>query len=226
MCPRIASRDETSEYAVSGWLASAQEGSEQAQNEWSNVGVALLPLGRTFDVVRLPATLVYAAVGTNHAEEVAERLEKRLQGPVIYDGRSMGGTYYALITHRERGPWEHQDVAPLLGRGTYLGVPKLSRLEPPYTCWIVPPRRIGHLSTSAAVATLISIGREQLAMPPDEKSPTVQAAYRVLLAHTDACGRCRNEAPCCEEGGRIRRALQAARTAATPPMNARRDGGL
>lgn len=60
---------------------------------------------------------------------------------------------------------------------------------------------------------------------PAEAAPEEQAAYQLQLAHLDICGRCRMEMPC-ETGRRIRRALQAARLAATP-MNSRRDiGGL
>jgi hypothetical protein len=58
-----------------------------------------------------------------------------------------------------------------------------------------------------------------------DAAPEVDQAYQVQLAHIAACGRCRMELPC-EIGRRIRRALQAARSAATP-INARREtGGL
>ncbi|MFG2496804.1 hypothetical protein ACGFSB_01080 [Streptomyces sp. NPDC048441] len=56
---------------------------------------------------------------------------------------------------------------------------------------------------------------------PAEAAPEAQQAYQVQLAHLYACPQCRLEAPC-EDGRRIRRALQAARTAAAP-MNSRRD---
>jgi hypothetical protein len=60
---------------------------------------------------------------------------------------------------------------------------------------------------------------------PAELVPAVQQAYQVQLAHIASCGRCRMELTC-ETGRRIRRALQAVRSAATP-MNSRRDiGGL
>ncbi|MFG2503638.1 hypothetical protein ACGFSB_36180 [Streptomyces sp. NPDC048441] len=59
---------------------------------------------------------------------------------------------------------------------------------------------------------------------PAEAASKAQAAYQVQLAHLDACPQCRREAPC-EEGRRIRRALQAARAAAAAPMNSRRSNG-
>lgn len=65
------------------------------------------------------------------------------------------------------------------------------------------------------------------AIVPAEAAPEVQKVYQAQLAHIESCPRCRVEAPC-EEGRRIRRALQAARTAATAatPSNSRRIGGL
>ncbi|MFG2496805.1 hypothetical protein ACGFSB_01085 [Streptomyces sp. NPDC048441] len=125
--------------------------------------MALLPLGSRFVAARLPEALAYAAVLAAEPEEVAERLEQRLQGPVIFDGRTMGGTYYALMEPRDRPAWKHQDVAPLLGRGTYLGLPKLTRREPPGMYWVVPPRFTGDLCTPEHVAALIAHGRERLA---------------------------------------------------------------
>lgn len=66
------------------------------------------------------------------------------------------------------------------------------------------------------------------AIVPAEAAPEVQKVYQVQLAHLDACERCRVDEPC-EDGRRIRRALQAARTAAmtAPSLNSRRvNGGL
>ncbi|MFE0133623.1 hypothetical protein ACFWY6_18945 [Streptomyces sp. NPDC059037] len=52
--------------------------------------------------------------------------------------------------------WEHQRVAPLLAKGTYLGVPRIGR-KPPGTHWAVPPRRAGDLCEPAAVEVLITL---------------------------------------------------------------------
>lgn len=60
--------------------------------------------------------------------------------------------------------------------------------------------------------------------PPPAEAPDVQRAYQVQLAHLDACAPCRGEAHC-EEGLRIRRALQAARTTAAALHNSRRENG-
>lgn len=64
------------------------------------------------------------------------------------------------------------------------------------------------------------------AVAPAGAPPAVQQAYQVQLAHLADCTWCRLGLPC-EDGRRIRRALQAARLAAeaTNPMNSRRDNG-
>ncbi|WPO76254.1 hypothetical protein [Streptomyces sp. KN37] len=141
---------------IEDWFADAQSAPEQARREWTGVGVALLPLGTRFVAVRLPEALVHTAVETTHPQELAASLARLLNGPVIFDGRTMGGTYYALTRPLIGRPWEHQTVAPRLGSGTYLGVPKLSRLEPPGTYWVVPPRFEGDLCKPGSVESLIS----------------------------------------------------------------------
>ncbi|MEU6990516.1 hypothetical protein ABZ953_07615 [Streptomyces sp. NPDC046465] len=145
--------------ALSEWLARSQREPEQARREWTDTGVALLPLGRRFDAVRLPERLVHAAVRTAVPHEVTAQLTRLLDGPVIYDGRTMGGTYYALTRRRRKGTWRHQDIAAWLGTGTYLGVPKLARTEPPGTHWVVVPRFEGDLCEPLAVTALIVTGR-------------------------------------------------------------------
>lgn len=140
------------------WLARAQQQPAHAWHEWSETGVAMLPLGRRFVAPRLSEELGHAALGGRHAPaEVASVLMQFLDGPVIFDGRSMGGTYYPLMRPLGASVWEHQDVAPLLAEGTFLGVPRLDRLEPPGTYWAVPPRAAGDLCEPAAVDALITL---------------------------------------------------------------------
>ncbi|MGW7085002.1 hypothetical protein ACWGH2_16135 [Streptomyces sp. NPDC054871] len=118
--------------------------------------MALLPLGRKFVAARLPESLVYAAAGTVAPQEVAECLSRAL-GPVIFDNRTMGGTYYALMRGQDGQVWEHDGAAPLLGHGTYLGVPRLDKVTPPGTYWVVPPRRVGDLCEPSAVDAFITL---------------------------------------------------------------------
>ncbi|MBW5420254.1 hypothetical protein GKQ77_01545 [Streptomyces sp. BG9H] len=143
---------------IATWLAYAQRAPEQAQREWSDTGVALLPLGSRFEVARLPERLVLAAVCTTAPQAVAVLLGRALNGPVIYDNLAMGGTYYALMRPRAERAWTHQAVAPCLGAGSYLGVPRIGRTEPPGTYWVVPPRFEGDLCEPETVEALISFG--------------------------------------------------------------------
>lgn len=140
---------------IEDWFAESQRAPEQARREWADTGVALLPLGTRFAAVRLAEALVHAAVDTTQPQELAACLTRLLDGPVIFDGRTMGGTYYALMRPRLGSPWKHQGIAPRLGAGTYLGVPRLDRREPPGTYWTVPPRFEGDLCAPRAVESLI-----------------------------------------------------------------------
>ncbi len=144
--------------AAADFLARSQQAPEQARREWADTGVALLPLGRRFEAARLPARLVLTTVCTTDPQQTAVLLGRALNGPVIFDGRLMGGTYYALMRPSAGQPWKYQDVAPRLGVGTYLGVPRIGRTEPPGTHWVVPPRFPGDLCEPATVEALIGFG--------------------------------------------------------------------
>lgn len=141
---------------ISEWLARAQQEPALAWREWSRCGsgVAILPLGRRFVAPRLPEALVYAAAGTLNMQGAAEYLAPL--GPVIFDGRAMGGTYYPLMRWQDdMPPWEHQDIAPLLSHGAYLGVPRIGSRQPPGPYWAVPPHDVGHLCEPDAVGALV-----------------------------------------------------------------------
>lgn len=118
--------------------------------------MALLPLGRRFVAPRLPEALVYTAAGVSEPQEVATRLVQILKGPVIFDGRTMDGTFYPLMRPLFGRVWQRQDVAPLLAEGSYLGVPRLDRLQGFGPYWAVPPRAVGDLCEPAAVDALIT----------------------------------------------------------------------
>ncbi|MFB6933569.1 hypothetical protein [Streptomyces chartreusis] len=148
--------------AITEWLARAHPTPEHARAEWSVQGVALLPLGRQFAAVRVPGSLVHAALGSADADVVAELLPLRLRGPVIHDHRSTGPTYYALIQWHAGLIWDRGETAPCLQGDTYLGVPHIDRREPPGTYWVAPPRYEGDLCRPQAVRDLIDAGRQQI----------------------------------------------------------------
>lgn len=148
---------------ISEWLVLAHPVPQQARAEWSNHGVAMLPLGKLFAAVRISGDLVHAAVGSENPCQVAASLSEQLHGPVIHDHRSVGPTYYALIQWHAGLAWDYDETAPCLRGDTYLGIPRVDRREPPGTYWVVLLRYDGDLCRPQAVRELIDTGRRQLA---------------------------------------------------------------
>ncbi|MFD9329114.1 hypothetical protein [Streptomyces sp. NPDC060065] len=153
---------QATERAIGEWLTWEHPVPEQVWTEWTTHGVALLPLGKRFAAVRMTMHVVHAAVGSDAPAQVASRLRQLLSGPVVYDRRVAGATYYALIQWSADLVWAHDEVAPCLARGIYMGVPRVDRRKPPGTYWVVAPRYAGNLCTAQAVAALVETGRQQL----------------------------------------------------------------
>ncbi|MGW7543411.1 hypothetical protein ACWGKQ_20205 [Streptomyces sp. NPDC054770] len=100
---------------------------------------------------------------SNDPDQVAVCLGLLLGGSIIYDRRVAGGTYYALIQGHAGLVWAYDDIATCLGYGTYLGVPRLDRQQPPGTYWLVPPRYEGDLCAPRSITALVKRGRSRLA---------------------------------------------------------------
>ncbi|MFI8889544.1 putative ATP-grasp-modified RiPP [Streptomyces paradoxus] len=158
---------------VSEWLARTHPDPERVWTEWATQGVALLPLGRRFGAVRMPSEIVHAALQCEDQDRVGAELGRLLGGGIIFDRRVAGGTYYALVEGHARLAWGDDDAVTCLGRGTYLGVPRIDRRQPPGTYWVVPPRHEGELCPSRAVLDLLGAGRARRAaegeVPSHEK---------------------------------------------------------
>jgi hypothetical protein len=145
--------------------------------EWQDNGVALLPLGTLFSAARLPMRLVLAVAGEREApsEGVDAFLADALDnGPVICDPR--GHRYYALVPgsmpatwHQAVDDWQALDV-DVLGRATYLGVPKVDAVtfDPQRysSYWSVPMSSMATLCAPLTVARLIAAGRHALTEEP------------------------------------------------------------
>lgn len=155
----------TSDRYITGWLTRGltHDQAEQAQQEWEDRGVALLPLGARFSVVRLPERIVHAAVGSTHPATVAAELAAALDGPVIHDTFAHGHPYYPLIQWHAGIVWDEGDDAPCLGEGTYMGVPHIRRTTGPGTYWLARPRHEGDLCRPDAVQKLIQQARAAVA---------------------------------------------------------------
>ncbi|MFD9863609.1 hypothetical protein [Streptomyces alboflavus] len=140
--------------AVSCWLAQAHPISHQVHEEWLRHGVALLPLGRHFDAIRVPAARIHAALGTDDPATVTADLADRLHGPVIRDTRSGERPYYVLVA--PAAEWDGDGAEERLSAGTYLGVPRLGPLSTA-AAWAVPPKHAGDLCDPARLRAVLAL---------------------------------------------------------------------
>lgn len=160
--------------ATEHWLLSTQPPArhDRIRMEWQEQTVALLPLGTLFSAVRLPFDLVLAAARLKwEPAQVDAFLDEVLDGgPVICD--PYGSRYYALVPASVPEKWKQavEEWRPLgvecLGKGTYLGVPRLEAVEfDPSGCasyWSVPMPSAAMLCAPLHVARLIAEGGSSL----------------------------------------------------------------
>ncbi|MDQ0990539.1 hypothetical protein [Streptomyces sp. V3I7] len=159
--------------AAEHWLLSSHGAPQRARLEWQEHKVALLPLGTLFSAVRIPGGLVFAIAGAEEPDEVDPFLEDALgSGPVICDPR--GRRYYVLVpasmphTWRQAADeWRTRLDVEVLGRATYLGVPRLNETDfDPSSChsyWSVPMRSAAELCAPLRVARLLAVGQRAVA---------------------------------------------------------------
>ncbi|WAZ26803.1 hypothetical protein STRCI_008448 [Streptomyces cinnabarinus] len=122
--------------------------------------LALIPLGRLFDAVRISVAVAHHAFASNDVPVVARRLARHVRdGPVIHD--PAGSRYYALVPPGTTEDWR-APAAECLGEGTYLGVPRpdLTELDQGTGCsyWAVPMSRPGKLCRVSDVLTVAMVG--------------------------------------------------------------------
>jgi hypothetical protein len=147
---------------IADWLAGALDDPTQAHTEWKELRVAMLPLGVRFTAVRISHDLVHAAVSSTAPDVVTSVLSEALAGPVIHD--AVCHRYYAVTPDLDMGGWRPAEGAVLVGRGTWLGVPRLDQTTPQrYSYWSVPPELPRTFCDLGRVAQLVHFGREQLA---------------------------------------------------------------
>ena len=165
--------------AVEHWLLATEPAPrhDRIRTEWQENHVALLPLGTLFSAVRIPGRLIYAVAGTDGSDRVNAFLEHALQGgPVICDPH--GHRFYALVPasmpvtwKQAADEWRAKSEVDVLGRGTYLGVPRVDAVDDSRDCsyWAVPMQSLGELCAPLSVARLIAAGVHALAEqePPD-----------------------------------------------------------
>lgn len=143
---------------VSDWLARAHDDPATAHREWAAQAVALLPLGVSFDAVRVPASVVRAALGTDNQEAIAHTLPVMLGGPVIQDGAKWT---YALVPTGGIASWPPQ-AGTYCGTG-WLAVPRIDQLAPPGLHWAAAPDTPRRLCNLVAVGQMLAVGAARLA---------------------------------------------------------------
>ncbi|MFI7019858.1 hypothetical protein [Streptomyces sp. NPDC050164] len=147
---------------ISGWLASGHPSPSTARREWdSAAGLAMIPLGHSFDAVRIPANVVHAATGSTDPSVVEARLAQYLNdGPVIHDPGF--ARYYVLVPPGTVYEWPSPVVECLGEATTYLGVPRVDRIgldeETQASYWSVVIPRPGVLCKAADVVALVMAG--------------------------------------------------------------------
>lgn len=111
---------------VSAWLASADPDPDHAHRWWTAQGIALVPLGRAWEAVRIDSAPQSLSV----------------DGPIISDVG--GAVLYVLVPVGTARTWAVPGTE-VLGDTAYLTIPALGRTEPPGPYWLQPPAVPGHL---------------------------------------------------------------------------------
>lgn len=143
---------------ASDWLAHTHDDPQVPHREWAERAVALLPLGRRFDVVRIPAAVVHAALGTENRDAISRTLGLLLGGPVVQDGQMWT---YALVPVGGVASWPAH-AGEYLSAGSWPAVPRPDQLGRPGPHWAVAPDTPGRLCDPAAVSQLVAVGAARL----------------------------------------------------------------
>jgi hypothetical protein len=151
--------------AVEHWLLCAADDRDLARKQWAQpAGIALLACGGVLSAVRLPARLVWAAVGADELPEVDERLRQWFDGGSLFvDLHSH--MYYALVPGGTQWQFTDRQLAGVdfLGRDNYLGVPAVHLTEPgSRSYWCVPMDTAGDLCFTDEVVQLAQRGQAAL----------------------------------------------------------------
>lgn len=132
--------------AARRWLAEADPDPAHAHRWWEAQSVALLPVGKTWDVIKVPAAHGRRAIET-----------AGLVIPVIDEGRT-GGHLFFLVPVGTAAVWDLQGTVGL-GDTAYLSVPVPTRNAPPGPYWLIPPDGSGLLADPVALHAALEAAR-------------------------------------------------------------------
>ncbi|MFB7088657.1 hypothetical protein [Streptomyces sp. NPDC056296] len=150
--------------AASNWLLAAADNRDRAQRDWNDRGVALLRCGGAFTAIRVPASLITAAAGSEEHAWVSAYLSAALhRGPVFVD--QTAGWYYCLVPSKARESWQEPETE-CFGDDHYLGVPcpGIDFQHPrARSCWVVPMDGPADLCSPDAISQLLDVARKKTA---------------------------------------------------------------
>lgn len=148
--------------AIARWLAKAHRDPRIAAAEWRDQGLAMLPLGVRYSAVRIPDDAVATVSGYRERAQWDAYLCDAIGGPLFCDPR--GHRYYALVSCRTAGAWQHLSErwrtigVELLGEGWTVGVPSPFGTPDPEgrrSYWAAPAPSAGLFCPPLAVLQLI-----------------------------------------------------------------------
>jgi hypothetical protein len=155
MDPHMRAHTSNLAAAAARWLASAHPRPEQVYREWDAGDVALLPVGRRWDAVKLPAEAVHREARGSDPETVRALLGwLGITGPVATGRHRI--IYYALVPPGTAAAWDVPGI-DCLGHESYLGLPDMRRTERPGSTWLLPPDGTGALCPAAPVRALATL---------------------------------------------------------------------
>ncbi|MCC3769461.1 hypothetical protein [Streptomyces sp. UNOC14_S4] len=124
--------------AAQRWLASADNNRAHADQWFTNAGVAILPVGKVWDAIRVDKPLAGYV------------LAAQLPGPVIRDGED----HYFLVAPGSASRWTTPG-SQALGPACYVAVPAPEHTKGPGIYWVQPPDGSGLLVDSERLAALV-----------------------------------------------------------------------
>ncbi|WP_345597977.1 hypothetical protein [Streptomyces marokkonensis] len=125
------------------------------------MGVALLRCGGIFTAVRVPLTLVEAAVHTNDPRKICAYLDDALLGGAVFTDETSSHAYF-LVPPTTWNRWKVPDSECLVA-GSFLGVPRPQPGPEHPSRWLLDMGGPSDLCRPDAVKQLVMLARYRVA---------------------------------------------------------------